>query len=83
MSLKLRVVERHNKYRIQRWMPASQGIWITEHMRDGMKVVPVEFDNLSEAEEYCATQYGITLEDSWKIVITFEEDGDGELIRNY
>ena len=83
MSQRFRVVERHNLYRVQRWMPVSEGIWITEHMRDGMKVVPVEFTNLSDAEDYCAEQFGIPLEDAWKVVLTYEDDGDGELVRNW
>ncbi len=81
--MKLRVVERYNVYRIQRWMPVSQGKWITEHKRDGMTVTPIEFDNLSDAEDYCATQFDASLEDSWKVVITYEDDGDGELIRDW
>lgn len=81
--MKLRVVERLNQYRVQRWMPVSQGMWITEHKRDGMKVIPVEFDNLSDAEDYCVEQFETLLEDSWRVVITYEEDGDGELVRNW
>lgn len=80
---RFRIVERHNKYRVQRWMPVSEGIWMTEHKKDKMKVVPVEFDNLSDAETYCEGQFGIPMEDSWKVVMTYEDDGDGQLIRNW
>ena len=56
---------------------------MTEHKRDKMKVVPVEFDNLSDAETYCEALFGKPIEDSWKVVITYEDDGDGQLVRNW
>ena len=80
---RFRIIERNLTYRVQKWIPVSQGAWVTEHKRDGMKVVPVEFDNLSDAEDYCEEQFNQVVADSWKVVLVYEEDGDGNLVRNW
>ena len=56
---------------------------MTEHKREKLTITPVEFDNLSDAEDYCESQFDMLAKDSWKVVITYEDDGDGQLIRNW
>ena len=83
IRIQFRIIERHNKYRVQRWMPVSEGIWTTEYKRKGMKVVPRGYDNLSDAEDYSEAQFDASVVDSWKVVMTYDEDGDGKLVRNW